>query len=296
MQAARGITLLAVAGLGMYAQSQTRELRFEVASVKRSDPASPNGRISGGPGTSSPLRFTARSVYFVLLAMRAYGVEEMFQVECKLSWMGEERYDIVANVPPGTTKDEFRPMLQRLLQERLGLVARRETKLMQGYRLVVAKDGAKLLKPAGTPDSSQDGPGVVVRAGVPEFSKSAGSGELMTRDGITLRGRSETMKWLASSLSRRLEVPIIDATGLEGEYDFSLTYAMTPDVIGTGPGGMALGPPTPVQQSAQAATPNLRPPLWDAIELQLGLKLEHAKSLPIEVIVLEKANKDPVEN
>lgn len=293
----RYVVCTAIALVCTNSSGQTPPFRpqFEVASVKRSDPASPNGLISGGPGTSSPLRFTARNVYFVLIAMRAYGIEQMLQVECNLPWMMEDRYDVAANVPPGTTKEEFRLMLQRLFQERLGLVARRETKLMRGYHLVVAKDGAKLAKPAGTPDGSPDGP-VVVRSGVPGFSKNAGSGELMTRDGITLRGRSKTLSWLASWLSQRLKIPIIDTTGLEGEYDFSLTYALTPDVIGMGPGRVAVGPRAPAPESAEAATPNSQPPLWDAIQRQLGLKLEQVKSLPVEVVVFEKANKEPVEN
>src|SRR5882672_6979844 len=122
-------TAIAFICINLRAQTPPARPQFEVASVKHSGPASPNGGTSGGPGTSNSLRFTARNVYFVLMAMRGYGVEQMFQVECKLPWMMEERYDVVANVPPGTTKDEFRLMLQRLLQERLGLVAHRETKL-----------------------------------------------------------------------------------------------------------------------------------------------------------------------
>ena len=119
----------------------------------------------------------------------------------------------------------------------------------------------------------------------------------MTRDGITLRGRSETMKWLASSLSGRLKVPVADATGLEGEYDFSMTYAMTPDVMAP-PTGRAsiLSPPPPALESAEAATPSSLPSLWDAIQKQLGLKLEQVKNVPVEVVVLERANKDPTEN
>jgi uncharacterized protein (TIGR03435 family) len=298
LPAALSIVLLAAAGVpDLYAQPATPEVRFEVASVKRSNPASPNGGASGGPGTPSPLRFTARNVYFVLLAMRAYGLERMFEVECALPWMMYERYEVAANVPPGTTKEEFRLMLQRLLQERLGLVAHRETKLMDGYRLVVAKGGAKLNRPAETPDNSSAGPAVVVKGGVPQFSKTAGSGELMTRDGITLRGRSQTVKWLASWLSQRLRVPVIDATDLEGEYDFSITYALTPDVIGSGPGRFAaFGPLGPALASAEAATPNSPPPLWDAIQRELGLKLEPVKNVPVEVVVLERANKDPTEN
>jgi uncharacterized protein (TIGR03435 family) len=73
--------------------------------------------------------------------------------------MMDERYDVGANVPPGTTKDGFRSMLQRLLHERLGLVARRETKLMQGYRLAVAKDGPKLTRAAGAPGPASNDAG-----------------------------------------------------------------------------------------------------------------------------------------
>ena len=303
MRAALGTALLATAGtLAMCAQSARPELRFEVASVKRSDPASPNGTVTGGPGTSSPGRFTARNVYLFGLAMRAYGLDQMFKVEGKLPWMMEERYEVIANVPPGTTKEEFQLMLQRLLQERLGLVARRETRQMRGYRLVVAKDGARLTKSGGKPDNSSDEPGVVVKGGVAEFSKYAPSGELMTLDSrgspqITLRGRSETMEWLAGRLSSRLKVPVMDATSVEGRYDFSITYAATPDVLGPPTGRPVMqGPAPPAPESAEAAAPSSLPSLWEAIEKQLGLKLEQVRSVPVDVLVLEKANKVPSEN
>jgi uncharacterized protein (TIGR03435 family) len=278
--------------------------RFEVASVKRSNPTSPRGAVIGGPGTSSPLRFTASNVEFVLIAMKAYGAEQMFEVECKLPWMMEERYEIVANVPLRTTKEQFQLMLQQLLQERLGMVAHRETRPMQGYRLVLAKSGPKLAKAGTRPDdlsgrtSSPDKSPVVVRNGVPEFAESARSGELLTLDRIILRGRSETMNALSSWLSRRLQAPVLNATGLEGEYDFSMTYAVTPDVMVAGSGRVIVGgaAASPQAPSSEPLFPSSLPPLWEAIQQQLGLKLERVKDIPVEVLVLEKANKDPTGN
>jgi uncharacterized protein (TIGR03435 family) len=36
-----------------------------------------------------------------------------------------------------------------------------------------------------------------------------------------------------------------------------------------------------------------RPTIWDAIKEQLGLQLEAIKSVPVEVLVLDKANREP---
>jgi uncharacterized protein (TIGR03435 family) len=67
-------------------------------------------------------------------------------------------------------------------------------------------------------------------------------------------------------------------------------------VLGPATGRIIAGPPPSAQESAGAATPSSLPSLWDAIQRQLGLKLEPVKNVPVEVVVLEKANKDPTEN
>jgi uncharacterized protein (TIGR03435 family) len=278
--------------------------RFEVASVKRSDPASPRGGSSGGPGTPSPLRFTASGTEFVLLAMKAYGVEQMFQVECKLPWMMEERYAIVANIPPGSTKEQFQLMLQNLLRERLGLVAHRETRPMRGYRLVLTNGGPKFrksIKQRGDASRGSTSPGktpVVIKNGVPELAETAGSGMLVTLDRVVWRGRSETMDDFSSKLSSQLQAPVLNATGLEGEYDFSMTFAPTRDVMGIGSGRVIAGgaPVAPAAPTSEPASPTSLPPLWEAIQQQLGLKMEPAKGVPVEVTVLDKANKEPTAN
>ncbi len=58
--------------------------------------------------------------------------------------MDAQRFEIVANMPEGSTKDDAPKMLQALLAERFKLVARRVTQEHPVYALVVAKGGPKL--------------------------------------------------------------------------------------------------------------------------------------------------------
>jgi uncharacterized protein (TIGR03435 family) len=51
--------------------------------------------------------------------MNAYDVKN-FQIEGP-AWMATERFDITATLPPDTTKEQFRIMLQNLLAERFKL-------------------------------------------------------------------------------------------------------------------------------------------------------------------------------
>ena len=105
--AAVKIGFVAVASLA-FAQAPSSP-EFEVASVKL---ASSGNGFRGGPGTSSPERITYSGVPLLQLIIRAYGVPS-FQIS-GTEWLSSERYEIVANVPPGTTKDDLSLMLQNL--------------------------------------------------------------------------------------------------------------------------------------------------------------------------------------
>ena len=170
------------------AQSADANLQFEVASIKHSDPA----RMRRVPSrTSSPGRFVADHWVLTVLAIEAYGLTHPFEIDWKSPWMGTELYDVEATIPAGTTKVQIRIMLQHLLADRFGLMVHRETRQLPGYRLVVAKGGPKLNRSAPAPARTGDAaPGhsstqgdVVMKNGIPRLSESAGTGELMTRDG-----------------------------------------------------------------------------------------------------------------
>jgi uncharacterized protein (TIGR03435 family) len=86
-----------------------------------------------------------------------------------------------------------------------------------------------------------------------------------------------SMYSLALLLSRQLRQPVLDLTGLTGFYDVHLEWA--PD----DPTGSPLAESAPL------------PDIYQAVEEQLGLHLESRKT-PIEVIVVDHADKVPIGN
>jgi len=146
------------------AQTAADPTTFEVASVKPAAPQTP-GRMMvgmrGGPGTPDPGQVTLTNVTQKMLLARAYGVQD-YQISGP-GWLESERYDIVAKVPEGATKEQFQAMLQNLLAERFKLTLHHETKELPQYALVVAKNGPKLKEsappPAAEGTAAKDGAG-----------------------------------------------------------------------------------------------------------------------------------------
>src|SRR5215469_6012134 len=123
----RVMKILSIFALSLFAfGQQTGRLEFEVASIKPAAPPS-GGRggffigIRGGPGTNDPGRVQYNGMPFRMLVMNAYDVKP-FQVTGP-SWINSEdaRFDIVATVPQGATKEQVRVMLQNLLADRFKL-------------------------------------------------------------------------------------------------------------------------------------------------------------------------------
>jgi uncharacterized protein (TIGR03435 family) len=277
-----------------------QQSEFEPASIKHGDPNFIGGTWQGGPGTTDPGTFVARNTTIAALAGRAYGTKFAYQMECKSPWIANELYDVTAKVPAGTSKEQFAAMLQRLLEQRFGLVVHRETRQLPGYRLVAAEKGAKPKKSLEAPPASSE-PEVVVRNGIPRLSDGAGSGVFLAlRGGVVqgeIRGRHETMAGLAGLLIGQLGAPVIDATGLEGEYDYDVSFRPEPRprLSSEHPNFIPLESGTPPPQQV-SPDPDGQPTLRTALQEQLGLKLEVVKSIPVEVVVLDKANKEPTVN
>jgi uncharacterized protein (TIGR03435 family) len=280
-------------GASNAAQTDKRDYRFEVASIH---PADPSGRISGRPGPSASGRFTSENTTIVGLAMQAFGAKQSYQIEYK-PWMLSTHFSVNATYPDGATRADLPIMIHHLLEDRFGLVSHRETRQMVGYELVVTKFGPKLTRsaPLVSEESAAGGAGIVVKNGEPQFAANA-SGILMTANGTTLRGHNKTMKDLADALANSLHKPVTDATGLNGEYDYTITFVPEMEM---GSGNMV----SLTRDSGQDSSPTLvrndgsaSLPLPDALQSQLGLKLQPAKNIPTEVVVLDDAKKEPTEN
>jgi uncharacterized protein (TIGR03435 family) len=92
-------------------------------------------------------------------------------------------------------------------------------------------------------------------------------------------GEAASMIDLSQKLSRLLDRPVVNNTGLEGNYDFKLQW--TPDVEPSTPDGRTIESP-------------LGPALFSALQQQLGLRLDAAKG-PVDFLVIDRADR-PSEN
>jgi len=212
--------------------------------------------------------------------------------------MSSERYDLAAKVPEGATIEQVHIMLQHLLAERFALVVRQEARQLPGFRLVVAKGGAKLRRSVDAPTIEVSGQSIVIKNGITQFANNAKSGLRLTVTEEQLHGRQESIGGLAHYLVQVLHAPVVDATGIEGEYDYDLSFE--PVVAPPPKGTVFLGLPGADAPPGPAGTPSAPPPgdhptVFTAIK-ELGLQLESVKSTPVEVLVLDKASPDPTEN
>jgi uncharacterized protein (TIGR03435 family) len=174
---------------------------FDVASVRPAPPdADPK---TGGWSIPSVGRFTATHVPLALLIQLAYDVDGS-QIANQPGWLETNLYDIDAKPEDGVhlTRDELRPRLQDLLQQRFHLVAHTETRLSSGYALVIAKGGPHL-----TPTKGDHFPG---------FRINVSSGHM--------RGANWSMPQLAKYLTPAVGFPVADQTGITGSYDIDFNY------------------------------------------------------------------------
>jgi uncharacterized protein (TIGR03435 family) len=261
------------------AQPAQRDYRFEVASVRLAGPPTGHEYLASSEGYS-PGRFRETNTSFGRLAFEAFRPKYSFGMKYQ-SWMGSVYFTINATLPEGATKADLPIMIQHLLEDRFGLVFHHETRQMAGYELVVAKPGPHLARSAGpAPDPSMvKGSGIVVKNGVPQPTKDAPSGQLFFGTTAILHGRNQTMKGLASDIAEKLGAPVIDATALEGEYDYTFTYSNEP--------------PSASEVGQDVASVDA---MLNALQEQLGLKLKSVKNVPVDVVVLDSANKVPTEN
>jgi len=322
--------LLAVTSCAAFAQTTAATPSFEVATIKpAAPPASSMGAgggmkfairmgAQGGPGTSDPGQITYSNLPMRSLLVNAYGVKS-YQVSGP-TWIDTERFDIVAKVPKGASKDDVKLMLQNLLAERFKLTLHREKKELPMYALVVGKNGPKMKEsPPDAPDS-RDANGVQdpaaaaaneqkakqalenalrnMKDGVPPPPALAGRGTsmMMMPGRARMSSQKETMALFAEWLANQLDRPVVDQTGLTANYGVTLEYAPE-SAGGRGPMGMALPPmPSggeggmPPEADSQAA-----PSLFTALQEQLGLKLEQKKGL-VDLLVVDHLEKTPTEN
>ena len=239
---------------------------FDVADVKPSAPDARGAPLEVQPGG----RLVMHGETMSMLLGRALGVNAAsYRVVGLPGWAATARFDIVAKAPTTTPLaiDTIGPMLRGLLVDRFKLATHTEERQVSTYSLVAAKPRLAKADPSNRSGCRR----VPVPPGTPPARP------------WTITCQNTTMAQFADQLpalsTRYVSVPVVDTTGLEGVWDFTLSFS--PLVVRTG------GP--------IASDPDGTVTLFDALEKQLGLKLkEEKRSEP--VIVIDHLEEKPTDN
>jgi uncharacterized protein (TIGR03435 family) len=287
------------AGVPDWQVAAGNSLMFEAATVKPNtsdDDAKVNFTL--GPGdvyANVGGRFVASNISLLDYIRFAYkltdGQAQVLQNNAP-KWLAADRFDIEAkSTIPNPTKDQMRLMMQSLLAERFHLAAHAETRQLPVLALVMAKPGK--LGPDIKPHSSKDTCSNIVAPAeqTPEVASSSATstvcGGLVSAavpdapSYVRILGREVPITLLAAHLGGmgQFSRPIIDQTGLEGTFDFSLEWGAD----------ASPGSASPPDHDALGTS------IQEALLDQLGLKLERGNG-PVHVLLIDRIDKQPTAN
>lgn len=227
---------------------------YEVATIKPSDPA---GRNQGFQIRGQHVKVTRQDVETMM--MFAYGVHAK-QIVNAPDWAKSDRFDVdgVPDVKGEPNLKQMQSIVQDLLETRFGLKFHREKREMTAYVVRVEKGGAKIEKsksdPLRPPDQSGNGSG-----GHKQFMKFT----------------NNSLNDFAFGMQYFMDKPVVNQTGLDGRYDFELTWNPNPDVA---------------SETTEADVPGI----FTAMKEQIGLRMDTEKT-QVDVLVVDAVSK-PSEN
>jgi uncharacterized protein (TIGR03435 family) len=257
-------------GLYLHAQTPiveepnyTPTLTFDVASIRPAPPPDANFHVSvSSPPHSS--RFEATNLPMKALLQIAYGFDA--PVVGAPDWVADTFYNIearsdeaadarLAKLPNNEVRLEKRNAIRVLLAERLGLKTHLETRNTSLYNLVLGKGGVKMqAAPAPPPPANGEAPPPPRPADV----QAHGS-----QHGLEFVGSNASLRAITGALSSMVEAPVVDKTGLNGTYNYTLQFG----------------------REWSEHDPDSWPSIFTAVQDQLGLKLEAAhESVPNLVV------------
>lgn len=269
---------------------------FEVATIKLSDtsPAVASQTIFGGgygvlaggrvnlPGVVWPLKW----LIAIAWNLDTLEVDELVKAH---GWLDTAKFDVVAKLPANyvsakgspTEVEDLGPMLQALLIDRFRMKAHFESQPVTAYALVAAKSKLRRADPSIRAGCRIENRRAVIINGSPSSAPSRD----VTCHNITMAQFADQLQSIAGNFFSH---PVADATGLEGAWDFSFTF----NPLNASQIAQLRNPQGP---TAAAADPIGGATIFDAIEKQLGLKLEMRKSA-LPVLVIDHIEEKPTDN
>ena len=285
-------TLFAGLLLGISVSAQSSAPAFEVASIKPI-PDAPFTLLGVMPHPGGRVMSPASTVRQLILT--AYGLQDV-QLSGGPAWIATERFALEARAPADATRASVRSMVKALLAERFQLTAHFEKRELPAFALVLAnRDGklgprlqrsgsncAPVIAPPGVPIPPPPPPGA--ESGIMPVMPLEPLGQTCGFVNFPgwMSGRKITMGHFVAQLAQLTRRPVMDETGLAGDFDLDVTFM----------------PDQPVRLNGGAAPPELaqsdRPPLVTAIHDDLGLKLD-SRRRDVDVLVIDRVER-PSEN
>jgi len=241
--------------------TQPSQLVFEVSTVRPADPQEIYSNLNLGADS-----VRSRNLPIISLLQFAYDLNNgsKDQIVGAPSWISSAPFDIEAKVDEATatrlrglSTDErieaMRQMIRSLLSDRFHLRVHHETRMLPVLALTISSHNAKLMPANQAPQPLDGWRGL--------HNPSAG----------LMEGRDVPIAALVNALSNKPEIGgrlVIDHTGLQGKYFFTLTWS----------------PEIRVDQ--EGASDSGGPSLFSALQEQLGLRLESTKA-PVDCIVVD---------
>ncbi len=223
----------------------------EVATIKPARPGNDQMQFETHGGT-----LLIKNLTLSFIMSFAYDLP-VRQIVDKPGWMDTDKWDIEAkaDTPGELSVPQLKGMMQKLFAERFALQVHEEKRKMPAFVLTVTKDGPKMTKVTDA---------------------SLAPGQTLYPRGVII-GKSIAVAGLAQTLQEYVfSKPVVDQTGLDGRWDFTLRW--TPDET------QFSDAPESMRHPADDA--NAWPPLFTAIQEQLGLKLE-AQKADVKVLVVD---------
>ncbi len=257
--------------------------RFEVATIKPSKPGAEfDGRINGGQAT-----LTGATMRF----MMSYAWDLNQNDSESLAgpkWLDTDRFDILAKAgapvqgfdsPNGMIDpSELQEMMRALLVERFEIKSHMEDRPVTAYTLLAVNPKLQKADPNNR-TVCKEGPGA---DGKDPRVASPILNRLVTCTNMNMDEMGDELRLLASGF---IYNKVLNATNLDGRYDFTLSFSSadrTTSAAAAGPGGAS-------------ADPNGALSVFEALNRQLGLKLKKEKR-PMPVLVIDQMEEKPTEN
>jgi uncharacterized protein (TIGR03435 family) len=178
-------------------------------------------------------------------------------------------------------------MLRAMITERFQMKWHMEDRPVTAYTLIAANPR---LKPTIDPTERtkcKEGPGP---DGKDPRIASPVLNRLITCQNMTLAQIGDELQHVANGY---IYNTVVDGTGLKGSYDFTLSFSSVDRILPTA--GNAANRPDPNRSDTTSSDPNGALSVFDAVNKQLGLKLEKTKR-PYPVLVIDHIEETPTEN